>query len=95
MEVSGQLHDPTALPQGKSPRYLLDWRLGGLQSRSGCDGEEKNSQLPPGFEPRSSDRPARSQSLFRLALMGGNIKMNLGGILCCDINSLRTFCHLS
>jgi hypothetical protein len=27
--------------------------------------------------------------------MGGNIKMNLGGILCCDINSLRTFCHLS
>jgi hypothetical protein len=24
-----------ALPQGNSPRYPLDWRLGGPQSRSG------------------------------------------------------------
>jgi hypothetical protein len=31
-------------PQGKSPRYPLDRRLGGPQSRSGCGGEEKNSQ---------------------------------------------------
>jgi hypothetical protein len=37
MEVSGQLHAPAALPQGKSPRYPLD-RLGGPQSRSGRDG---------------------------------------------------------
>jgi len=35
-------------PQGKSPWYPLD-RLGGLQSRSGCGGEEKNSQPPPGI----------------------------------------------
>jgi hypothetical protein len=34
-------------PQGKSPWYPLDRRLGGPQSRSGRDGEEKNSQPPP------------------------------------------------
>jgi hypothetical protein len=37
MEVSGQLHVPVALPQGKSPWYPL----GGPQSRSGRGGEEK------------------------------------------------------
>jgi hypothetical protein len=51
MEVSGQLHAPAALPQGKSPRYPLDRRLDGPQNRSGRGGEEKNSQLPPGIEP--------------------------------------------
>jgi len=30
-------------PQGKSPWYPLYRRLGGLQSRSGRGGEEKNS----------------------------------------------------
>jgi hypothetical protein len=38
-------------PQRKSPRYPLDRRLGGLQSRSGHGGEEKNSQPLPGLEP--------------------------------------------
>jgi hypothetical protein len=38
-------------PQGKSPWYLLDSRLGGPQSRSGHGGEEKNSQPPPEIEP--------------------------------------------
>jgi hypothetical protein len=33
-------------PQGKSPSYTLDRRLGGLQSRSGRGGEEKNSPAP-------------------------------------------------
>jgi hypothetical protein len=37
-------------PQGKSPWYPLDRRLGGPQSRSGRGGEEKNSQPPPGIE---------------------------------------------
>jgi hypothetical protein len=32
-------------PQGKSPWYPLDRRLGGPQSQSGHSGEEKNSQL--------------------------------------------------
>jgi hypothetical protein len=51
MEMSGQLHAPAALSQGKSPWYLLDRRLGGPQSRSGRGGEEKNSQPPLGIEP--------------------------------------------
>jgi hypothetical protein len=51
MEVSGQLHVLAAYPQGKSPLYPLDRRLGGPQSRSGRSGEEKNSQPPPGIEP--------------------------------------------
>jgi hypothetical protein len=39
-------------PQGKSPWYPLNRRLGGPQSRSGhSGGEEKNSQSPPGIEP--------------------------------------------
>jgi hypothetical protein len=38
-------------PQGKSPWYPLDRRLGGTQSRSACGGEEKNSQPLPELEP--------------------------------------------
>jgi len=51
MEVSDELHASAALPEGKSPWYSLDRRLGGPQSRSGRGGEEKNSQPPPGIEP--------------------------------------------
>jgi hypothetical protein len=39
MGVSGQRHAPAALyPRGKDPRYPLDRRLGGPQSRSGRRG---------------------------------------------------------
>jgi hypothetical protein len=38
-------------PQGKSPWYTSDRRLGGPQSRSGRGGEEKSSQPPLGLEP--------------------------------------------
>jgi hypothetical protein len=34
MDVTGTLHAPVALPTGKNPRYPLDRRLGGPQSRS-------------------------------------------------------------
>jgi hypothetical protein len=51
MEVSGQIHTRAALPQRKSPRYPLDRRLSGSQSRSGRGDEEKNSQPPPEIEP--------------------------------------------
>jgi hypothetical protein len=37
-------------PQGKSPWYPLDRRLGGPQSWSGHGGEEKNFQPLPGLE---------------------------------------------
>jgi hypothetical protein len=40
MEVSGQLYAPAALPPGKHPRYILDRRLDGSQSRSGHCGVE-------------------------------------------------------
>jgi hypothetical protein len=43
-------------PQGKSPWYPFDRRLGGPQGRSGHGVEEKNSQPPPGIETRSSDQ---------------------------------------
>jgi hypothetical protein len=44
MRVSGQLHTMDALPLEKISLYPLDRRLGGPQSRSGCGGEEENSQ---------------------------------------------------
>jgi hypothetical protein len=37
------------IPIERAPE--LHRRLGGLQSRSGRGGEEKNSQSPPGIEP--------------------------------------------
>jgi len=49
MELSGQLHTLAALPHGKDSWYPLDRRLDGSQSRSGCSGEEKNSQPLLGF----------------------------------------------
>jgi hypothetical protein len=56
--------------QGKSPLYPLDRRLDGPPSRSGCGGEEKNSQPPPGMEPYNSDLPARSPALYQLSYHG-------------------------
>jgi len=41
MEVSSYLNASAALPQGNSPWYPLDRRLGGPQSRSGSGAEEK------------------------------------------------------
>jgi hypothetical protein len=45
MEVSGQFHAPATLPPGKVPRYSLDRRLGGPQSRSGRGDEGKNVEI--------------------------------------------------
>jgi len=41
MEVSGHLHTLALQPQGKSPWYPMYRRLGGPQSWSGQNGEEK------------------------------------------------------
>jgi hypothetical protein len=52
MEVSGHLHAPATLLQGKSPWYpFFGRKLGESQSQSGHCSEEKNSQLVPGLEP--------------------------------------------
>jgi hypothetical protein len=53
MEVSCQLHASAALPQGKSTLYPLHRILGGPQSRSGRDGEEKNPQPSGESNPRT------------------------------------------
>jgi len=43
MEVSGQSTLRPLYPRGKSPRYPLDKRPGGPQSRSERSGEERKS----------------------------------------------------
>jgi hypothetical protein len=42
-------------PQGKSPWYPLDRRLGGPRNRSGRGGKAKKHLLLPGMEPRASN----------------------------------------
>jgi hypothetical protein len=54
MEVSGQLHDRSLYPQGKSPQYPLDRRLGGPQSRSGHGASQFFSFLRPIIPRRGS-----------------------------------------
>jgi hypothetical protein len=54
-------------PQGKSPWYPLDRRLGEPQNRSGRGSEEKNSQPLPGIEPYNPDRPVGSPALSELS----------------------------
>jgi hypothetical protein len=46
MEVSGQLHAPAALSQGRGPRYPLDKTL----SVAGVQAEEKEISCPPSPE---------------------------------------------
>jgi hypothetical protein len=56
-------------PRGKSPRYPLDRRLDGPQSRSGRSGEEKILD-PTGTRTPLLCCPARRQSLYRLRYTG-------------------------
>jgi hypothetical protein len=58
MEVSGQVHSPVALPGGNCPRYPLDGRLVGPQSRSGRCAGKKN------LDPAENRTPA-TQPLAR------------------------------
>jgi hypothetical protein len=83
---------PGRFTPGKELPVPIDRTLGGLQRQSGHGGEEKNSQPQPGIEPLSSDRPARSQSLYRLSygfiFIRNEIVYSLnnssGGLLSCD-----------
>ena len=61
MGVGGQRHAPAALPPRKT-QYPLYRRLGGPQGRS---GRVRKISPPTGI--RSPDRPARSESLYRLS----------------------------
>jgi hypothetical protein len=49
-EMSGQLHSRPPSDR-KKPQNPLNRRHSGLQSQSGCFGEEKNLLIMPGFEP--------------------------------------------
>jgi hypothetical protein len=60
-------------PEGKSPWYPLDRRLGGPQSRCGRNEEEKNSQPLAGIQLLNSDRLAHSQSLYRRSYPGSRL----------------------
>ena len=62
--VSGQRHAQAVLPPGKK-RYPLYRRLGRPQGRS---GRVRKISSPTGI--RSPDRPARSESLYRLGHPG-------------------------
>jgi len=60
MEVSGQFHDPAALPPGKETPVIHQkgGRVGPWASRSG-HGEEKNSITLSRIQPRSSSSKPR------------------------------------
>jgi hypothetical protein len=60
-------------PQGKSPWYPLDRRLGGPQSHSGHDGEQKNSQPLLGIGHQNPNYPAHSPVLYWLSYHGSII----------------------
>jgi hypothetical protein len=64
-----QLH-----PRRNSCRYPLHRRMGGLRSRSGRSGEEKNFLPLPGIEPRC---PSRSLSLYRLSYPYSTVTVNV------------------
>jgi hypothetical protein len=51
MEVSGQLHDPAALPPGKKILVPIGEEAGWFPEPVWSGGEEKHSQPLPGFEP--------------------------------------------
>jgi hypothetical protein len=60
---------PAALPPGKDPRYPLNRRQDGPQSRSGR-GEEKNSQSLPRLEP-PINQPVAQRYTGNLQYSGG------------------------
>ena len=65
--MGSQRDAPTVLPPAKT-RYPLYRRLGGPQSRS---GQVRKISPPTGI--RSPDRPARSDSLYRLSYPGSSM----------------------
>jgi hypothetical protein len=74
MEISGQLHAPAAFPREKSPRYPLDRRLGGPQSR--CGSCEEKTVVLPEIEPGLP-----SPSLYQLSYPGSIRSANSHAVL--------------
>jgi hypothetical protein len=65
-------------PQGKSPWYPLDRRLGGPQSRSKRHGEVK-TLAPTGTWTPTLGCPARGQSLYWLSYPGSQLHYGIYG----------------
>jgi hypothetical protein len=65
----------------QTPRYTLDRRMSGPQSRSGRGGEKKNSQPPQGIEPRSS-RPGTKTNECQTSLSAYPRGVNAHGATC-------------
>lgn len=59
MGKTGQLYSPVSCTTGKRLRYLLSARLGGSQSRFGCNGEDSLIPLLE-IETRFLGRPTRN-----------------------------------
>jgi hypothetical protein len=72
MVVGGQHHAPAALPPRKSPGTTSIEGLGGPQGRSG-----RVWKTSPHNGIRSPDRPARSESLYRLSYRGPRIQIKI------------------
>jgi hypothetical protein len=62
-------------PWGEGPRYPLDRRLGGPQSRSRRRGEEIFFTIP-GLELRPHDHAARRELLYRLRYPSSNMAIS-------------------
>jgi len=86
--VDGQRHAPTSLTSGKRPgtHCTVVW----MDSRTSLDGCEK-SRFPIGF--RSSDHPARSESLYRLGYPGPQVGHSIFPVYIYTQNATHTHTH--
>jgi hypothetical protein len=91
--VDGQRHAQAALPPGKS-HYPLYRRLGGPQGRY-----VRVRKISPPAEIRSPDRPAWSESLYRLSYPGPQLHSSMvnlqGGAKVVNVNISSSFSRVS
>jgi hypothetical protein len=80
--VSDQRYAPAALVSpGKGPPVPIVQEAGWAPEPVWTQRLEEKSFAPPGIEPRSPGRPARSQTLYCLSYPGSNLKMYLRKIV--------------
>jgi hypothetical protein len=70
MEVSGHFHAPAALPLGKEPPVRIGLEVGWVPEPVWTRCRRVKFTASAEFEPQLSDRPARSQSLYRPSYPG-------------------------
>jgi hypothetical protein len=99
MGVSGQRHAPAVLyPQERTPSIHCTGGWVGPRASLDIEGREKILSLLLGIEPRSSSRPARSQTLYWLSYrLGGtmhifiNVFNSSTFIYCNPMHGIPTF----